>query len=317
MSQSGRATEPEHPGETSMSSKALPILIGALVAAVSFNAQARMTRITITKVESPTFEGRSFGGVGPYEKLIGRISGEVDPADAHNSVITDIALAPRNANGKVEYETDIMIFRPVDRTKGNHKTWFELTNRGYIAAFSQFNDAPGTNNPTRATDAGNGFLMNQGYSILLSGWDTTAPAVEQRFTTKAPVAVNKDGSPIIGPSMEEFVVDDTKTTSGKLTYPAASLDKSKATLAIRFRTDDPPTMIATEKWDFANEAGTAIKLSDGAAFQQGALYEFTYQARDPVVSGLGFAALRDVASFVKNTDKDDAGTANPLKGDAT
>src|SRR5579871_5581231 len=37
------------PGETSMSSKALPILIGALVAAVSFNAQARMTKITITK----------------------------------------------------------------------------------------------------------------------------------------------------------------------------------------------------------------------------------------------------------------------------
>ena len=222
--------------------KSLPILVGALAAVVSFSANARITKITITKVESPTFNGRAFGNVGTYEKLIGRVTGEVDPADPHNAVIADITLAPHKANGKVEYETDIMIFRPVDRAKGNHKTWFELTNRGYIAAFSQFNDAPGTNNPTKAADAGNGFLMSQGYSILISGWDTTAPAIDDRFTTKAPVAVNKDSSPIVGPSMEEFVVDDTKTTSGKLTYPAASLDKSKATLAIRFRTDDPPTI---------------------------------------------------------------------------
>ena len=299
-----------------MLGKSLPILIGVLAAIVGFSAHARITKITITKVESPTFDGRVFGTVGAYEKLIGRVTGEVDPADPHNTVITDIALAPRKANGKVEYETDIMIFRPLDRAKGNHKTWFELTNRGYIAAFSQFNDAPGTNNPTTAADAGNGFLMNQGYSILISGWDTTAPAVEQRFTTKAPIAVNKDGSPITGPAMEEFVVDDTKTTSGKLTYPAASLDKSKATLAIRFRTDDPPTMVPPEKWDFANEGGTAIKLAGGSPFQQGALYEFVYQAKDPVVSGLGFAALRDLASFAKTTDKDDAGTVNPLLGDA-
>src|SRR5580704_19402302 len=86
-------------------------------------AQARITKITVTRTESPTFEGRSFGNVGQYEKLAGRVEGELDPADRHNSVITDIALAPRNARGKVEYEIDIMILRPIDRSKGNHKVW--------------------------------------------------------------------------------------------------------------------------------------------------------------------------------------------------
>ena len=294
--------------------KSLAICLGTLVATVGHSAQARITKITITKTESPTFDGHVFGNVGRYEKLVGHVTGEVDPADPHNSAITDISGAPRKANGMAEYETDIMILRPVDRAKGNHKTWYELTNRGSIAAFSQFNDGPGGNDPTKASDAGNGFLMNQGYSILISGWDTTAAS---GFRMKAPVAVKMDGSPITGPAMEEFVVDDSKTTSGKLTYPAATLNKSQATLTVRVRTEDPPTIIPAEKWDYSDETGTAIKLADNSAFHQGTLYEFVYQAKNPVVSGLGFAAIRDLVSFVKHAYKDDAGTANPLHGDAT
>ncbi len=93
-----------------MLARALAIFVAVLVTFQT--AQARITKITITRVESPTFEGRSFGDVGQYEKLVGRVAGEIDPADPHNSVITDINLAPRNAGGKVEYETDIMILAP-------------------------------------------------------------------------------------------------------------------------------------------------------------------------------------------------------------
>ena len=104
-------------------------------------------------------------------------------------------------------------------------------------AFPQINDAPsGGNDPSKAADAGNGFLMRLGFSILFSGWDTTATPGGNRFTTKAPVAVNPDGSPIIGPALEEFSIDDDTTTSGRLTYPAATLDKSKATLTMRAAT---------------------------------------------------------------------------------
>ena len=157
------------------------IAVSLCAVAAATSAQARITRISITKVESPAFDGRAFGGIGQYEKLVGRATGEVDPSDPRNAIITDIALAPRNANGKVAYETDVMIFRPIDRSKGNRKTWYELTNRGAILAFTQINDGPNGNNPTKAADAGNGFLMAQGYTILLSGWDSSAPATQNRF----------------------------------------------------------------------------------------------------------------------------------------
>ena len=60
---------------------------------------ARITHIQITRVESPTFEGKSFGSAGQYEKLVGRVYGEVDPTDPIDSQITDISLAPKNSSG--------------------------------------------------------------------------------------------------------------------------------------------------------------------------------------------------------------------------
>src|SRR4051794_8277665 len=136
---------------------------------------ARVARIQITRVESPTFEGKSFGAVGQYEKLVGRIFGEVDPHDAIDSVITDIDLAPKNASGRVEYSSDIYILRPVERAKRNHRLFVEINNRGSNLSFGQLNNSTTGNDPTTASDAGNGFLMRQGYTMLWSGWDVTAP----------------------------------------------------------------------------------------------------------------------------------------------
>ena len=59
-------------------------------------SDARVTRIVIDSVGA-------IGAQPLYEDLIGRAFGELDPNDAHNKLITDIALAPRNSNGKVEY----------------------------------------------------------------------------------------------------------------------------------------------------------------------------------------------------------------------
>jgi hypothetical protein len=39
-----------------------------------------------------------------------------------------------------------------------------------------------------------------------------------------------------------------------------------------------------------------------------------YTARDPIVMGLGLAAIRDVASFLRNAEKDDLGKPNPVAG---
>ena len=63
----------------------------------------------------------SFGTVGTYEKIFARAYGEVDPSDRRNALITDINLAPRNANGMVEYSADVHIIKPVDHVEGQPK----------------------------------------------------------------------------------------------------------------------------------------------------------------------------------------------------
>ena len=103
----------------------------------------------------------------------GKAYGEVDPTDLHNAVITDIELAPRNANGKVDYSMDIFILKPVDLRRGNHKVFLDMNNRGNMLVL-RLNDVAPTNNPTTAADAGSGFIMNLGYSVVANGWDFSA-----------------------------------------------------------------------------------------------------------------------------------------------
>jgi Alpha/beta hydrolase domain len=264
-------------------------------------AQARITRIEITRIESPTFEGASFGTVGQYEKLVGRAFGELDPSNPRNAIIVDLGLAPRNVAGSVEYSTDFYMLRPVDRANANHRVLYEVNNRGAKVLLFDFNDAALLNDPTAAADAGNGFLMRQGYTLVWSGWDFTALAGNNRLQITIPVAKNLDGSSIVGPSLEEFAVDDGTTTTGSLTYAAATLDKSLAALTVRVHGSDSPTEIPAAGWDYVNSTGRAIRLLPvGTLFQQGRIYDFTYPAKDPVVAGIGLAATRDVLSFLRH-----------------
>src|SRR5215471_2450380 len=100
-----------------------------MIALCAAPSDARITHIEITKVE-PAFEGKEFGAVGTYERLIGRAHGEVDPNLPANAIIQDIALAPKNARGFIEYVTDLEILRPADRSKSNGIVFFNVVNRG-------------------------------------------------------------------------------------------------------------------------------------------------------------------------------------------
>jgi hypothetical protein len=289
--------------------------IGCAVIAVPRAASARIVRIEITQTESPAFGGASFGNVGPYEKLIGRAFGEVDPRDPQNRVITDIELAPRNARGMVEYSTGILILRPIDPTRGNQRLFYELTNRGVILSLRAINESPNpsTTNPA-AADAGNGFLMRQGYTLLYTGWDLSAVGP---FASTYPIAVQRDGSPIVGPSVEELIFDALppaqQPLTATLTYPAVTLDAAAATLTVRTHYGDAQTAIPATGWRF-NDARTIQLLPEGTRFEAGRLYQLAYQAKDPPVSGLALAAVRDIPSFLHHAHVDDTGAPNPLAG---
>lgn len=289
----------------------------SLVGLFQEKAHAEITKIVIESIESPTFEGVFFGSVGQYEKLRGKAYGEVDPKNKQNSGIVDIEYAPININGKVEYVSDIFILRPIDKAKSNKRVLVDVNNRGNLNALRVFNDAlTGGNNPgVSAGDAGNGFLMSQGFTMISNGWDITPKPLNSAITISVPIAKSRDGLSIVGPSLDELVVDNNTTAIFPIIYPIVSSDKTKASLTVRNHYADAPTVISSEGWEYTDSTLTAIRLLPaGTKFSIGSLYEFTSQAKDPVVAGLGFAATRDVMNFFKTATTDKFGTANPLDG---
>jgi Alpha/beta hydrolase domain len=281
---------------------------------VPLGAEARLTKFVVTKVESPTFGGYSWPGVGQYEKIIGVGFGEVNPSDAKNSVMVDIQLAPRNANGNVEYNFDFYILKPINLKNGAHKVMYEPPNRGG-KTWSTLARFPGGNDPGSVTDAAtlaNAFFMPRGYTIAFSGWDQAAP---QPTTTnlstaiRLPVAHNPDGSAIAGPGYDYIV---TSGGSFTLTYPAATLDQSKATLTHRVHLDDTPNVVPVSGWKY--NSASSISLTTGN-FVGNDIYEFMYTATNPTVNTVGLAAIRDFNAWLRYERRDDVGTANPLAGD--
>jgi hypothetical protein len=301
-------------------------------------SQARIVRLEITQT-TPLFGGRSFGPTGAYERVIGKAYGEVDPASPSNAMIQDIALAPKNARGMVEYSTDIDILRPVDRTKSNGVLFFNILNRGNKGGLALINaDIPGgpanTGNINAVTEAGDGFMQQQGYTLIWFGWQPDVIAGNNRMTMQVPVAKNPDGSAITGMVRNELTVLRPTTTlplqSGWFTaaskpYPPVDIDNKKAladgflpTLTVRVRENEPRLPIPNADWSFGScEGENPPVVNDSqicypAGFKTGRLYELTYRAKDPLVLGLGFAAARDLGAFLKTSEKDDSGTANPV-----
>src|SRR3981081_3303777 len=182
---------------------AAALLIGATA------ADARVTKIEIASKPSPAFGGYTFKGVGAYEKIAGKAFGELDPKDPKNAGIVDIQLAPKNANGKVEYAFDFYILKPIDLAKGNHKVMYEPPNRGR-KTHATLNRGAGGNDPGSVTDPNilaNTFLLPRGYTMVWSGWDYSAGSstAENNPTITLPVAKNPDGSAITGPAYEYIV----------------------------------------------------------------------------------------------------------------
>ena len=283
-------------------------LIAGIIGPVGPSA-AKVVKFEILKVEWPAFEGRSFGRVGTYDRIVARATIAVSPDNPHNAVIVDLDRAPRNAQGLVEAVTDVEILRPTIAANGNRRLIYEALNRGGKLGLALFNDNPAVvNDLAKAADAGNGFLMNRGYTVVWSGWQGDVVPGAGRMTFSPPTV-----SGVTGLAREDFIFDHSDNpASGTLSYPAADLDPAATKISVRQREADPRATPAGLEVKFEGPSKVSIKRPDG--FDAGAIYEFIYTARDPKVMGLGFAATRDIVSFLRNETADAAGTANPVAG---
>jgi hypothetical protein len=269
---------------------------------------AKVVRFEILRVEAPAFEGRTFGNVGTYDRIIARATIAVAPDDQHNSTIVDIDRAPRNSSGLVEAVSDVEILRPTVVANGNRRLFYEVLNRGGKLGLALFNDNNVVNDLIKAGDAGNGFLMNRGFTIVWSGWQGDIAAGAGRLTFSPPTVPQ-----VTGLAREEFVFDHLENPAlAPLSYPAADLDPAHAKLSVREREKDTRTTPADLSFKF--EAPNRIAINRPAGFDAGAIYEFIYLAKDPKVRGLGFAATRDIVSFLRHENTDAVGNTNVLGG---
>ncbi|MGH9257113.1 MAG: alpha/beta hydrolase domain-containing protein, partial [Vicinamibacterales bacterium] len=247
---------------------------------------AEVSRVEMTS-RRDVAGGHSFGSVGPYERLAGTIYFLIDPANARNQVIADLDKAPKNGAGKIEMSADLAIFRPRDPGRGNGIALFDIVNRGGTVALNVFS-GPVTNTPEG--EAGDGFLLSRGYTIVQVGWEFDARR-EGAIRVNVPAAAG-----VTGLVSARFTPNNRNaTTVGDLVgYTPSDPASPRNTLKARRALGADWVTVPREKWSLA---GNTVTLEGG--FEPGQTYELAYLAVNPPVAGLGFAAVRDTAAWVR------------------
>jgi hypothetical protein len=275
-------------------------------------AFARVIHVDILS-RTPVLNGRAFGKAGPYEEIWARVYFAVRPGDPHDSVIVDLDKAPRDPHGEVEFSSDLFLLRPV--RGGNGALLLEIPNRGGIGVL-RLVDGGASTHPNAASDFGDAWLLRQGYTVADLGWQWDAPPPGLRLY--APIA-SDHGRPITGLLRDDFT--PAKPASdwplghvivghiGGAEYPVANPIDPRNVLTVRDTPNGRRQLIPRSQWRFAKTidgrlvpSSRSIHLGefDGKqGFQPGRIYELVYTVRNPVVAGLGFAAVRDFVSWLK------------------
>src|SRR6516162_2687106 len=213
----------------------------------------------------------------------------------------------------VEYSMDFSILKPIDISLGNHTILYDVVNRGNKSS-------PVLNIGGSATDAGDGFLESEGYTLVWSGWEGD---ITTGIKINLPVAKNQDGSEINGPIRAEYILNNAPANTVDVTappaYEAVSASNVDATMTMRVHQDDAKVAIDNGQWAFADcstvpfpgtPSTTKVCLNGG--FDTNHIYELVYTAQNPTVTGIGFAATRDFVSFLRgrNDKHDDDGNSD-------
>jgi len=226
---------------------------------------------------------------GTHERIIGRVHFAIDPMAPANRGIADIDHAPRNSNGKVEFSSDLLFFRPKDARRARGTVFLEVVNRGRDQSLAILSGAQQRNLSPESWNLGDGFLLEQGFAVAFLGWQFDVRPL-QGLTFTAPIA-----------AVEGLVRDahiELAHPGGvevPLTYCVAESEKTGVTLTFRTRMDEAPQSIPRDGWQLAAD-GCSMRVTSGRGT---GVYEAVYRASGSPLAGLGLAAIRDFASYLK------------------
>jgi Alpha/beta hydrolase domain len=293
---------------------------------------ARVERVEVLS-RNDVLDGSPFGEAGAYEKVIGKVHFAVKPDDPHNRLIVDLDKAPRNANGEIEFAADVFILRPKDAARASGTALIEIPNRGGKGMLRVIQNGKTSVDPTTAEEFGDGFLMRRGVTVIWIGWQWDVRDDKGLMRLYAPVAhdpppakVSADDAfnqpqSITGLVRSDFVVTEKQDEQplghlisgqiGGTEYYCWKTHDPANVLTVRDGPMEKRRVIPRSEWEFVGSVGAkeepgprTIRLKGG--FEPGKIYEVVYSARDPMVAGLGFAALRDFASYLKEPGNDAA-----------
>ena len=263
------------------SGQLLPVFLACIL--ICPLANGAVTKVDIAeKIAAPD---------GSYETVTGKVHFAVNPALGPNQIVKDIALAPKNAAGQVEFSADFYEVRPLG--KGNGTALLEISNRGGKSLFNEFDFA------TRANPMGDKFLLQQGFTLVWVGWEFDLPANPALLHSYLPVAT-EHGRTITGMVRSEWTGETRVETiplgdRGQTGYAVVDASSPKNKLYVRDSVASARTLIPRDSWHFADTNHATLK----GGFTPGKIYEVVYEAKDPVVAGLGLAGVRDFVSYLK------------------
>jgi hypothetical protein len=286
---------------------------------------AELVRLEVRQ-RTPFADGKTFGEIGPYEMLRGIAHFAVDPKQPSNQLIVDLELAPRNKEGKVEFASEFCILVPKDPAKGNGALFYDVNNRGNKLALRMFNFAAGGNDLTKKGSEGDGFLLKRGFTVVWCGWIGEMLPGDDRLLLQAP-PILLEGKPVRGLVRFEMSADKPvkkmplSRRENHATYRPVNESLDKAVLTVRDSVDGERRPMPRAEWsiksfqavlDKAPPLGkdqyqTSLYLEGG--FIPGKLYELICECDGAFVQGTGFAAVRDLVSFLRH----DASDMNPCR----
>ena len=290
----------------------------ALLTLSTIAAQARIVRIELRPAPAEVTNDVP----ATYRVLEGYAHGEVDPKAPQNRIIQDIDHAPVNARGMVEYTATFTLYAPLHPSP-KAVLFYDVVNRGGPALPREY--------------ANNDFF-------LVSGWQGDIPfdgrtaSGAHAETIRVPIARNPDNTPIIGPVFARFMDEPagrkTLALAHSITYGAndlpptpLDLDTTHAHLITKKYEDIDGAVagqseIPQSAWSWADCDTTPFpgtpdptKICLKQSADPALLYELRYTAKDPLVMGLGFAAVRDLNAFLL-ASPGGQGFENPVAGHA-
>jgi len=262
-------------------------------------AAATVSRVTVQSRQD-VLGGRPFGTVGGYEKLVGVVEFALDPANAANAAIVDLARAPKDASGRVIASANFMVLRPKTMPRERAVALLEVGNRGGKAVLPYFARAAWSADPAAEAEFGDALPLRLGLTLIWVGWQFDVPHRDGVLRLDAPVATD-GGRPIEGLVRCDWTVDERTVTlplghRGHRPYPIADAEHPDTVLTERDGRLATRRVVPRSQWRFVDDETRIARDGD---FEPGKIYELVYRARDPVVVGIGLAAVRDMMSYAK------------------